>query len=330
MPKNRKPTYKRGAIQKLFNIDWDDTKETLILTSCEELNDTSWGAWFGEIQNILKSGDYQKCIFKQCHVDLNYCSWADPLPLLSLALTLSEYEETGGKVSIAFPAIPSNDEIKNAKEFLSCFSKKKKNSNFEKKVENLYVCSEEQRNLLLDELSGDELEPYITDLKNTLQELTKYRLIINQARFLKFLYREGFLNLFTQANIITPCSDMEQPQSRKCKAGNTLLTSLPPLLNELPVSLAFERSTCLIATILKLNTENIADTFQEIDKWIEQELHKNISQVVYEEVPNWAQGDLQYRLVILLRETLHNIAEHAYKDKKTGLAAVYIRYREGG
>ncbi len=329
MPKNRKPVYKKGGIQQLFSIDWDDSEKSLILTSCEELNDTSWGAWFGEIQSILRAGSHENRIFKKCRVDLSYCSWADPLPLLSLALTLSEYEETGGKVLIVFPAIPSNNEINDAKGFLSDFSKKKTHSNFEKEVESLYSRSEEQRIKRLDELSDEQPESHITDLKNTLQELTKYRLIINQARFLKFLYREGFLNIFTQDNVVTPCSNLKQSQSRKCKTGDTLLTSLPHLLNELPVSLAFERSTCLIATILKLNTDDIADTFQKIDKWIEQELHKNISQVVYEEVPNWAQGDLQYRLVILLRETLHNIAEHAYKDKKIGLAAVYIRYREG-
>ena len=328
MPKNRKPAYKRGAIQKLFSIDWDDTNKKLILTSCEELNDTSWGAWFGEIQNILKSGYYQKRIFNQCHVDLSYCSWADPLPLLSLALSLSEYEETGGKVSMAFPAIPSNKNIENAKDFLSQFSKKKKYSNFDQRVEELYSQSDEQRNKLYEELNK-ESEYSIADLKDALQNLSKYRLIINQARFLKFLYREGFLNLFTQGNVITPCSKNEQPLPRECKTGDIQLTALTPSLNELPVSLAFERSTCLIATIIKLSTEDIADTFQKIDKWIEQELHKNISQVVYEEVPSWAQGDLQYRLVILLRETLHNIAEHAYKDKKFGLAAVYIRYREG-
>ncbi|MEE9338923.1 MAG: hypothetical protein V3U87_12665, partial [Methylococcaceae bacterium] len=328
MPKNRKPAYKRGAIQKLFSIDWDDTNKKLILTSCDELNDTSWGAWFGEIQDILKSGNYQKCIIKQCHVDLSYCSWADPLPLLSLALSLSEYEEMGGKVSIDFPAIPSNKDIENAKDFLSQFSKKKKYSNFDQRVEELYSQSDEQRNKLYEELSKESASS-TEGLKDALQNLSKYRLIINQARFLKFLYREGFLDLFIQGNVITPCSKNKQPLPRECKIGCTLYIASPSSLNELPVSLAFERSTCLIATILKLNTENIADTFQKIDKWIEQELHKNISQVVYEEVPSWAQGDLQYRLVILLRETLHNIAEHAYIGKKLGLAAIYMRYREG-
>ena len=114
-----------------------------------------------------------------------------------------------------------------------------------------------------------------------------------------------------------------------CMAGNEFLDSPPAILNELPVSLAFERSTCLVATILKLDTENTLDTFEKIDKWVEQQLHQSISQVVYEEVPSWAQGDLKYRLIIVLRETLHNIAEHAYKNKNNGFAAVYVRYREG-
>lgn len=329
MFENHKPEKVKGEIQKLFNIGWKDdaTKTTLELISCAELNDASWGAWFGEIQDILKFGHYEGYKFTQCNVDLRYCLWGDPLPLLSLALTLNEYELTGGNVSITLPIIPSNNQILNANIFLSVFKCKKHYSN-DKLIEIMKALLYEEQ---IEDFKSPNINAYtdkeITFLEEELKKQSEE--IVNKARFLKYLYREGFLTLFSKGKIINLSSEAELSTSRICKTGDSVLTSLPASLNELPVSLAFERSTCVAGTILKLDVKNIQGTFKKIDKWVEQQLHQNISQVVYEEVPSWAQGDLQYRLIILLRETLHNIAEHAYRDKKNGFAAVYVRYREG-
>lgn len=327
MSNNRSPEKQRGSIQKLFNINWNDVeKKLLILTSCDELNDTSWGAWFGDIQDILQRGCYEGHNFKQCHIDLSYCKWGDPLPLLSLALTLNEYELTGGDVAITLPVIPSHSQIINAKSYLKL---NKENTEAEL-IELMQVLLDKEQ---IDYFKNSCLEGLTKTQITTLKQLLKSQsiLIVGQARFLKYLCREGFLELFTKGKTVDLISDVNTSKSRTIKFGNSLPYS-PTLINELhelPVSLAFERSTCLKATVLELDTKNVQDIFSTIDKWVEKELHQSISQVVYEEVPSWAQDNLKYRLMLLLRETLHNVVEHAYENKNSGFAAVYVRYREG-
>jgi len=91
---------KSNLLPRLFDIEYQEN--TLFLRSGETLNDARWGAWFGEIQEILRTGKYLYCI-----VDLSKCCWVDPLPLLSLSLSLIEYEQNSGNVSVILPPVPS-------------------------------------------------------------------------------------------------------------------------------------------------------------------------------------------------------------------------------
>lgn len=76
----------------------------------DELHDAGWAAWFGSIQEALRlsrMGDEQ---FNRCLVDFQDCTWADPLPLLSLSISLLEFERNGGHVGIKLPPIPAEQD----------------------------------------------------------------------------------------------------------------------------------------------------------------------------------------------------------------------------
>jgi len=271
------PTPTKKRLPELFNITQQNNN--LVFRSGDALNDARWGAWFGEIQSILRSGEYNKEHFTQCHIDISQCCWADPLPILSLSLTLIEYEYNKGHVDVTLPENPN--------------------------------CN-----------------PNVSVTQGTHQQ--------DQARFMKFLAREGFLNLLTNPKIVNiPCNSFETRSFNRTIRLGTIdydVGKHPSLLRELPVSLAFERSTCLLATILDLSCpvdEDDPKPLEAIDEWVEKVLFQNISPAINEEVPSWAQDDLRYRLMTFLRETLHNVVEHAHSGRGSELAAVYVRYREG-
>lgn len=244
--------------------------QTLVLKAQGEINDASWGARFGVIQNGLRNKRWDDQKITKCHLDLMLCTWADPLPLLSLAITLSEFEQANGQVAISLP---------------------EKNS------------------------------PSLA-----------------HRQFLKFIAREGFLDLLAHPLIIrlpshAPSSidSFKRPPARKVKLGSaTLDDGLLDDLKQLNVPLAFERSTCLPAIMLRLTNPLTGDgnkTLDEIDQWVERKFYDAIAPVVSDMVPSWAHRGLRKRLLVALREALHNIAEHAYET--SGLAAIYVRYREG-
>lgn len=285
----------RKPIPRLFDITIP--YDRLVLTVSDELNDVRWGAWFGEIQSVLRDREFNDIPFNECWVNFKQCCWADPLPLLSLAQALAEFEHDGGQVRIFFPTIPNSDKLKSLTALASCRLTK----------------------------SNDQKD----------NEIKQARFSIKQARFLRFLALEGFITLLSEPNIINLPNHCVQLISKKRTArfgeeqfSNTGLA----LLKDLQVSMAFERSTCLLATLLNLqcpaNKEDTA-SLDAIDDWVAKVLFQSIDQSVYDEVPSWAQDGLRYRLLTFLRETLHNVAEHAYDGHQRGLAAVYVRYREG-
>ena len=256
----------RPLLPKLLIPQLEGQKLILILE--QELNDASWGAWFSPIQKALRLKLWEGSPFSHCHVDLKFCQWADPLPLLSLSVSLVEFEQAGGSVSLVFPSL---------------------------------------------------------DKKNG----------IEHQRLLKYMAREGFMSLLAEPIIASlPSRTIETSKKlakREVNIGNTPLTKeLLEQLKEISVPLAFERSTCLPATLLRLECpRNLDDTqiFDDIDQWVERKLYEAIEPVVSAMVPGWAQRSVRYRLLTALREMLHNVAEHAYEE--SGLAAVYVRYREG-
>jgi|GEM_PF-2167952 len=271
----------RLALSKPFDARWSDGVLTLVAGS--DLSERSWAAWFGDLQAGLDERNWQGKDIRTCVIDLQPCRWADPLPLLSLALSLANFETKGGEVQLFLPeACPKPGEVR--------------------------LTDSGQDGLPRDRLEG--------------------------GRLLKFMTREGFLDLLTKVQPVTRLDGSSEPsqQARQTWIGADLLAAERiPELRELHTPLAFEESTCVPAVLLALETGSptpIADTLECIDRWVRRVIQTRIHPVVMDKVPVWAHGSLLYRLQILLRETLHNIVEHAY-GAAGGLAAVYVRYREG-
>ncbi|MBK8183232.1 MAG: hypothetical protein IPK63_10215 [Candidatus Competibacteraceae bacterium] len=133
---------------------------------------------------------------------------------------------------------------------------------------------------------------------------------------------------------MTTLDGASQPsqQARRTFVGSQpLAVGHIPELRDLRTPLAFEESTCVPAVLLALDTERFASgpaTLEAIDGWVRRTLQTRIDPVVTDKVPAWAHRGMLYRLQILLRETLHNIVDHAY-GAGWGLTGVYVRYREG-
>lgn len=157
----------------------------------------------------------------------------------------------------------------------------------------------------------------------------------NCTRFLKFLAREGFFELLVRRQpAVSPASlPAIKPPLRNVTLGDSILEEGDlTRLGEVWTPLVFEESTCLPARLLNMRHPSDAEKQahiddDDIDRWVERVLDAQITPVVADKVPAWAQRGLKYRLQLLLRETLHNVAQHAYRDR--GLVAVYVRYRQG-
>lgn len=259
------------------------TRGVLTLVAASDLNERSWAAWFGEVQAALDERQWNRVDIRVCVIDLRHCHWADPLPLLSLALSLANFEAKGGEVRVVLPGVSSKPSV----------------------------------------IQHPDSGPDIHQRKS-----------LNGERLLKFMAREGFLDLLARVQAVTRLEGTSQPlqQTRQTSSGARQLTiEHIPELRELRSSLAFEESTCVPAVLLALGTDtssSVTDTLESIDRWVTRTIQTRIHPVVMDKVPAWAHGGLLYRLQILLRETLHNIVEHAYGENG-GLAAVYVRYREG-
>jgi hypothetical protein len=245
----------------------------------QDFSERSWAAWFGEIQQILESSSWKGQAVMACHVDFSHCRWADPLPLLSLALALADFEAQGKEVGVSFPGdCLKEQEDRNSEQAKDCRAR---------------------------------------------------------TQFLKFLAREGFLELLARRKPVAFPADLSGDRAhlrRVSLGGRPLVEEDLSELKDAWAPLIFEESTCLPARLLTLRhpTDDDGPVFLEdddIDRWVERALDGLIAPVVADKVPAWAQGGLKHRLQLLLREALHNVAQHAYRDE--GLAAIYVRYREG-
>jgi hypothetical protein len=252
----------------------------LTLVAASDLNERSWAAWFGNLQIGLDERQWQGQDISTCVIDLRDCRWADPLPLLSLALSLANFEHKGGEVRLSLPE--------------TCPKPNKARSG-----------------------QGGQRD------------------CVKGERLLKFMAREGFLDLLARGQPVTRLGGssqaVQQPARKTWIGSKPLEAEQIPELRKLYAPLAFEESTCVPAVLLALGMEQpapVTETLDDIDQWVQRTIQTCIHPVVMDKVPAWAHGGLLYRLQILLRETLHNIAEHAY-GPAGGLAGVYVRYREG-
>jgi hypothetical protein len=265
-----------------------------------QLRDEGWGAWFGEIQEALRSSAYNEEHFHQVHLDLSLCTWVDPTPILSLAIALNEFDNaslegstrtTQRKVRISLPS---------------------------------------------------DL-PQLNDKPNYLDQ---------RARVRHYLAQEGFLDILIDPDAISSPLRLNKPLNINIKEESldnfrkfTLGTEENPsksyklcLDDQAPA--AYVSSTCLRAELLRIepysdlyNHKDFTDrpvfSLDDIDAWVEDRLARKISPVINEKVPRWAHSGIKYRIQSVLRELLHNVALHAYGNKRIGFAGVYIRYRQG-
>src|SRR3984957_16011387 len=253
----------RPLIADSLRLSFHD--RTLRIQVASELSDAGWAAWFGPAQRALRTRIWNGEAIVHCNLDLTSTGWADPLPLMALAVALAEFEDDNHTVKVTLA-------------------------------------------------SADDATPQ------------------DQRRFLKFLAREGFTDILIFVRVREfPSKLIKQRVPRSTYVGEAVLTTgLIDTLEELNVPLAFERSTCLRAKLLWFGSITAPDhsrALDDIDQWVERELHESIDPVVSDMVPNWAQRGVRHRLLMTLRELLHNIAEHAYEEG--GYASVYVRYREG-
>jgi len=239
----------RPTLSKPFEAQWTDGVLTLVVAS--DLNERSWAAWFGGLQASLDERQWQGQDIHTCVIDLRPCRWADPLPLLSLALSLANFEAKGGEVRLFLPeACPKPGEIRP-------------------------IDSGQ------DDLQRDCLE---------------------RGRLLKFIAREGFLDLLTRVQPVTRLDGASQPsqQARQTWIGTQpLVVERVSELRELRAPLAFEESTCVPAVLLALGMEpsaSVPATLEGIDRWVRRTIQTRIHPVVMDKVPAWAHGGLLCRL----------------------------------
>lgn len=271
----------------LDNDPYDPIESNLVLVATKDFSDRSWGAWFGPIQKCLREKIWRGDQTK-------------PIRKCSVDFSGCKWADP---VPLLFLSIT-------LMEFEDCDHHVK-----------IILPSDKQS-------KGDD--------PNTL---------VDQQRFLRFLAREGFLQqLGFPALLILPTGArhrgqitrsvvLRHHQSEKGKQPNWAEETITEKdivdrFHDLDVTLVYDDSTTLPAVLLHFqNVDANLKVLDEIDEWVEQVLIEVLDSVVRDRVPSWAQSGVEYRLLMALRETLHNVAEHAYE--KGGYAAVYIRYRIG-
>ncbi|GHV44343.1 hypothetical protein AGMMS49546_28140 [Spirochaetia bacterium] len=79
-----------------------------------EYRTSDWSENFGIIQEAIKQGNLNSQDFNSISVDMQNCSWIDPIPMLSLLISLIEFKTEVGNCTIHF----SDKNIKNVLSFL--------------------------------------------------------------------------------------------------------------------------------------------------------------------------------------------------------------------
>jgi len=141
---------------------------------------------------------------------------------------------------------------------------------------------------------------------------------VKHKRLLRFIALEGFANQMLDLgislkNALNPSIDSQQISE----------------FAKIEVPLRYADSRCIPAWILSLSAD-MEEALGQITKGINERFVRAEVLLRVEE-RSWANTRLLYGLKVFLRETLVNIAEHAYGIQSSArLAAVYVRYRRGG
>ena len=87
----------------------------------EDLRDNAWAAYFGDIQYILDNPINYDPIISEVLFDFTLCEWADPLPLLSIIISIAEFTNKGNKARVKLPSV--KNATAKAKGFLKYLAK---------------------------------------------------------------------------------------------------------------------------------------------------------------------------------------------------------------
>ncbi len=257
--------------------------ETLHISFGSEISDASWGGYFGTLQVALRERVFSGSPFAKCIFDFQSVEWVDPVPLLSLAITLCEFEDLEGQI-----------------------------------------------------------EMVLSDPRDGSYGGSKPR---SHWRMMKYLSREGFIELLCSRKVSgfgehDDCKGLRKPSDPKIRTISLIdsrgkvrsivslqgLDELSVELSELKVDLAYERSRCVPALLMRLNKASSNDG-EEVDRWVADALVPTLSSVTESLLDQDARAIVELKVRILLRELVDNISEHAYAG--AGYGAIYIRFREG-
>lgn len=230
-------------MNKSVPLTYYQNLDTLFVVVGQSLRDKTWANNFGHVLHAIKKRKLDNKI-NTVKIDFTNCQWADPIPYLSLILSLTEFVANGGKGYFIYPSEYDNN--------------------------------------------------------------------IKYQQFLKFSCQEGFAEQALLNGIcLTNSEGLEITHSDVI--NNKKIT----------FDLAYVDSTFIPAQIINLSGKLIS-----IRKLISKVINNEIGQ--FQQIPLWAQEDIQYRLYLFLVETLINCKEHAYEKNSTRkYAGFYVRYRTG-
>ena len=78
---------------------------TFIIRIPKHFRGVVWNNNFGDVQRAIRDKSYNSFSFNKIAVDFSSCIWADPLPMLSLCIALTEFVASSGNVSIYLPTL---------------------------------------------------------------------------------------------------------------------------------------------------------------------------------------------------------------------------------
>jgi len=73
------------------------------------LRDAGWAAHFGTLQTALMARRSSARAIDRATLDFSRCTWADPLPLLTLTMALAEFVQNGGIAEVVLPGSDAPD-----------------------------------------------------------------------------------------------------------------------------------------------------------------------------------------------------------------------------
>nr|VFJ59472.1 MAG: Phosphoribosyl transferase domain-containing protein [Candidatus Kentron sp. DK] len=170
-------------------------------------------------------------------------------------------------------------------------------------------------------LQGKGAATVVLPESSTDSEKDKRATATEYDRLLKFLALDGFLEQMIGLGI-----------SLRNSQGSEITEGEIKKFEDAVVSLRYVNSQCIPALVLDLSKDEEGEEGykKQIDDKLNEGLERAELLLRAEERP-WANTRLLYTLQVFLRETMTNVAEHAYYQNtgRSRLVGIYVRYRQG-